>query len=118
MFDREEVELVTILKSAIKLNVDPSKHVVSAEPSRALVLTASATRTSLAVQFNFCLDTLLYSSCKQVLPANAGVAITAIASSAKINETFLQQFVRQLILSSWEIRSSNCWWKSVGSRLS
>src|SRR6266403_1783638 len=97
MFERELVELVTISKSAIKSNVAPWMHVVSGLPLRSLMLTASATLTSFAVQFNFCLATLLYSSCKQVLPANAGAARMTIASSAKINENVLQQFVRQFI---------------------
>src|SRR5438477_7569826 len=78
-------------------------HVVSVLPLRSLMLTASATRTSLAVQFSFCLATLLYSSCKQVLPANAGVAKMANASSANTNKNVLLQFVRQFIFFSSEI---------------
>src|SRR5712671_5729786 len=96
MFDRELVELVTISKSAIKSKVAPSMHVVRGAPLRSLMLTACATRTSLAVQFSFCLATLLYSSCKQVLPANAGTARMASASNTQINETLLQH-VRKLI---------------------
>src|SRR5258708_2448519 len=98
MFERELVELVTISKSARKLNVVPWKHVVSGLPLRSLTLVTCATLTSLAVQFSFCLfPVALNSSCKQVC-ANAGAARTATASSAKINENVLQQLVRQLII--------------------
>src|SRR5438045_7390579 len=100
MFDRVLVELVTILKSAMKLKVDPSKHVEKLLPLRSLMLTASATRTSLAVQFSFCLATLLYSSCKQVLAANAGAAKMTIASTTHTNKNVLQQFVREFIYFS------------------
>src|SRR6266498_1794635 len=108
MFERELEELVTISKSAIKLKVEPPTQLVSGAPLRSLMLVTFAILTSLAVQFSFCLFTTLYSSCKQVC-ANAGAASMAIASSAKINESFLQQLVGQLITppqKSWlgEIR--------------
>src|SRR5438094_7617722 len=91
MFDRELVELVTISKSAIKLKLVPWSHVVFGVPSRFLMLVASATRTSLAVQFSASDDAvdpaaapfaMLYSFCKQVC-ANAGAASVSVPSKLK-----------------------------------
>src|SRR5437879_10491452 len=91
MFDRELVELVTISKSAIKLKLVPWSHVVFGVPSRFLMLVASATRTSLAVQFSASDDAvdpaaapfaMLYSFCKQVC-ADAGAARVSVANKLK-----------------------------------
>src|SRR6266404_494861 len=92
MFERDDVELVTISKSARKLKVDPSKHVVSGAPFRPRTFVTCATLTSLAVQFSASELLVepaaaplkrLYSFCKQLPPcANAGPAIMAVASSA------------------------------------
>src|SRR5579864_3538605 len=101
MFSRDWDEVVLISKSAIKLNVPPSMHVVILLPERSVMLAIPAILTSLAVQFSFCFCTRLYSSCKQSCDANAGTARMAIASSTKTN--VLQQFVRQLIFPPQKI---------------
>src|SRR5437879_7509168 len=104
MFSRAWLEVVRISKSARKLNVEPPMQDDSVAPVRgSRMFVTFAILTSLAVQFSFCFCTRLYSFCKQVC-ADADAARMAIASSAKIDESFLQQFVRQLIISSWEIR--------------
>src|SRR5579864_1823591 len=102
MFSRFALEVVLIVKSAIKLKGTPWKHVDSVLPvcgSRMLVTCAML--TSLAVQFSFCFCTKLYSFCKQTFCANAGTARIASASSTKTN--VLQQFVRQLIFPPQKI---------------
>src|SRR5215470_678923 len=97
MFSRAWLEVVRISKSAMKLNFEPATQESSVAPvSGSLMLVTFAILTSLAVQFSFCLFTVLYSFCKQVC-AKAGTARMAITSSAKIIESFLQQLVRQLM---------------------
>src|ERR1700687_3057363 len=94
MFDRALFEVVLTSKSAVKLNVPCSMHwVVCGIPpwnTLTVVESTAAMRTSPAEQ----LLALLTSPMQ--LPANAGVARTASASSARTKETFLQH-VRQLI---------------------
>src|SRR5256885_3719036 len=91
------------------------------------MLVTSAILTSLAVQFSLVLPVVpaaetpcerLYSFCMQVLLcANAGAARMDTASKQQIKINRLQNFVLQLIFSSWEIRFE-VWVESVGSRLS
>src|SRR6266446_4849658 len=89
MFSRDWLELVTILKSAMKLNVDPAMQVSSFRPVRgSRMFVTSAILTSLAVQLSFCFWTLLYSSCKQVC-ADEVAAKTPIANSATANRPSL-----------------------------
>jgi len=124
MFDRVLEAVVTTLKSAMKSKCDPNTQLDSVWPvAGSLTLATCAILTSLAVQFKELLWAVLvaerpaarlYSFCKQVFCANAGVARMASASSTKINENVLQQFVRQLIISSWEIRFE-LWLVSVGN---
>src|SRR5207253_296237 len=103
MFSRAWLEVVRISKSARKLKCEPPMQEDNVRPVRgSRMLVTFAIRTSLAVQFSFCFCTRLYSFCKQVC-ADAVVARMATASSAKVNENFLQQFVRQLINSSSEV---------------
>jgi len=103
MFDRVELEVVLTSNSAVKLNWPCSMHwfVPAIPPEKTLMVPffTAAMLTSLAEQLF-----ALLTSFRQ-LPANAGVAIMAIASSAQIKENFLQQFVRQLIFSSWEFEA-------------
>src|SRR5450756_2589087 len=96
MFERVLLEVVTTSKSAIKLNVCPARHLFPTPPMTWTFLTA-ASCTSFAVHCSLPPPLAVYSSCKQLLCANAGAARTANASSAKTNESFLQQPVRQLI---------------------
>src|SRR5262249_44757863 len=99
MFDRVLVELVTTLKSAMKLNCVPNTQFVSVLPvAGSLTLLTSAIRTSLAVQFNALLWAVLvagrpaatlYSFCRQVFAAcaDAGAGVMASASSATATRT-------------------------------
>jgi hypothetical protein len=101
MFSRA-VAFVTTSKSAMNEKVVPAKQVGIAVPSGARGFTASATLTSCAVQvlpFR-CFAMVASTSAKQVPAANAGEGrktTTASASSAKTNESFLQQHVIELI---------------------
>src|SRR6266542_2665167 len=112
MFSRAWAEVVTISKSAIKLNVAPELQEVRVLPLRSLTFWTFAILASLAVQFSFCLFTKLYSFCKQVCP-NAGTAITAITSSTATNGIFLQQLVRQLIIFPPQKLGKNCAWNGI-----
>jgi len=107
MFDRVELEVVLTLKVAVKLNWPCSMHwfVPGIPPWNTLTLLEStaAMLTSLAVQLF-----ALLTSAKQLFTANAGVARTAIASKLQIKR--LQNFVLQLIISSWESEWKG-WWK-------
>jgi hypothetical protein len=106
MLERVLFEVVTIVKSATKVNGDPWRQLFPVPPLMMVVPVTAAMLTSLAVHTRVELLWLnaLYASCIQrPFWPNAGAARMAIASSAKINESFLQQFVRQLINSSSEI---------------
>src|SRR5260370_18368681 len=96
MFDRELFEVVRISKSAVKLNICPARHLFPTPPTTFTFLTA-AMLTSFAVHTALPPPPAVNSSCKQLPWRNASAARMAIASSAKINEDFLQQLVRQLI---------------------
>src|SRR5207247_2217394 len=92
MFSRGLSELVTISKSAIKVNLAPWMQDVSVAPVRgSLMLVTSAILTSLAVQFSASDEAvdpaaapfpMLYSFCKQVC-ANAGAASVSVPSKLK-----------------------------------
>src|SRR6266478_9016547 len=102
ILERAFFEVVRISKSATKVNCAPWTQLFPVPPLMIVVPVTAATLTSLAVQLRVTPGVLLnesYSSCIQVWP-NAGAARMAIASSAKTNETFLQQLVRQIIFFS------------------
>src|SRR5207249_6573803 len=110
MFSRGLSELVTISKSAIKLNLAPWMQDDSVVPVReSLMLVTSETRTSLAVQFSASDEAvdptaapfpMLYSFCKQVCEvcANAGAARAAIASTTQQTSKSVFPFLRFIIV--------------------
>jgi len=95
MFDRVLVAVVTTLKSAMKLNVDPNVQFASVWPvAGSLTLETCAILTSLAVQFNELLWAVLvaerpaaklYSFCKQVFVpcADASAVSVSVANTLK-----------------------------------
>src|SRR5690349_8196841 len=101
MFDRELVEDVTTLKSAMKSKCDPNTQLDKVPPvAGSLTLVTWAILTSLAVQFSLLDDAvlvaerpaaMLYSFCIQVFCANAGKVRIAIASTMTSREIRLQQ---------------------------
>src|SRR6266536_6551097 len=93
MFERVLFAVVTTSKSAIKLKGCPARHLFPTPPMTWTFLTA-ASCTSFAVHCSLPPPLAVYSSCKQFC-ANAGAAMMAIARTAKTNENFLQQFIRQ-----------------------
>src|SRR6266851_5446560 len=89
----------------------PAKQVRMGVPSTFRGFTAAAMLTSFAVQVlpPRCFAMVGSTSARQVPAAYAGVgrkAATAITSSAKINENFLQQFVRQFIFPPQKLVSA------------
>src|SRR5258706_11975445 len=107
MFERDDVELVTISKSARKLKFDPSKHVVSGAPLRSRTFVTCATLTSLAVQFSasellveLAATPLkrLYSFCKQLPPcADAGCGVNPPASASRATAPIHRNTVENLV---------------------
>src|SRR5882724_3632966 len=88
--------VVTTLKSATKLKVDPSIHVEMEAPLRSLTLLTCATLTSPAEQFSDCLSFgfRLYSCCKQVC-ADEVAARTPIANSATAHRPSLFEVIHR-----------------------
>src|SRR6266536_1827825 len=116
MFERVLFEVVTTSKSAIKLNCCPARHLLPTPPITWTFLTA-ASCTSFAVHCSLPPPPAVYSSCKQLPWAKAACgASTAVASSAKISENFLQQPVRILIFfppQKLGVRGFACGWIHV-----